>query len=53
MGRMKDRLLESTGNCDECGAPLDRNDDGELECTNARPCLAQVIAGERRTYSRP
>lgn len=44
-----DELMYGTEDtCSECGAPLEENEDGEVECTNSRPCLAQIEKAEQR-----
>ncbi len=47
MGHSKRMIEEPIDVCGECGAPLEKNDDGEIECTADEPCLRQVIASER------
>ena len=47
MGLSKELIEEPVDVCDECGAPLEENEDGELECTATKPCLRQVMAAER------
>lgn len=47
MGYSKRMIEEPTDVCEECGAPLEANDDGEIECTANVPCLRQVIASEQ------
>ena len=47
MGQVKKTIEEPTDVCEDCGAPLECNDDGEVECTADESCLRQVIASER------
>ncbi len=48
MGRMSEDTMEpSEPVCDECGAPLEFDDD-RMVCTAAIPCLKQVEDAERR-----
>ena len=47
MGHAKKMFDEPIDVCSECGAPLEENDDGEIECSADKPCLRQVIAFER------